>query len=120
MNRERYWKKAAANGCHLIVRMMLKRNMDKRTFIKTLGLGMAALPVSSSGPAIIHHYRPSIHPPTIRTGDTVGVITPSSALVDDEGYPIAEANVKALGLRLQWGKNVGKKDRKSTRLNSSH
>ena len=83
--------------------------MDKRTFIKTLGLGMAALPVSTSGPAIIHRYQPSIHPPTIRKGDAVGVITPSSALVDDEGYPIADANVAALGLHLKWGKNVGKK-----------
>ncbi|MGV3761149.1 S66 peptidase family protein [Parapedobacter sp.] len=83
--------------------------MDKRTFIKTLGLGMAALPVSTSGPALVPHYRPSILPPTIRKGDTVGVITPSSALVDDEGYGIAEANIEALGLHLQWGKHVGKK-----------
>lgn len=85
--------------------------MDKRTFIKTLGLGVASLPVSVStgGPAVAHRFRPSIHPPTIKKGDTVGVITPSSALVDDEGYDIAEANIKALGLRLQWGKNVGKK-----------
>lgn len=83
--------------------------MDKRTFIKTLGLGMAALPISTSGPAIVRHYRPSIHPPTIKKGDTIGVITPSSALVDDEGYRIAEANFEALGLRLQWGKHVGKK-----------
>ena len=37
------------------------------------------------------------------------MVTPSSALVDDEGYDIAETNIKALGLRLQWGKNVGKK-----------
>ena len=82
--------------------------MDKRTFIKALGLGIAALPVSTGGPAVIRRYTPAIHPPTIRKGDTVGVITPSSALVDDEGYAIAEANFEALGLRLQWGKHVGK------------
>ncbi|MEC3881051.1 S66 peptidase family protein [Parapedobacter sp. 10938] len=83
--------------------------MDKRTFIKTLGLGMAALPVSIGGPAAVHRSRSSIHPPTIREGDTVGVITPSSALVDEEGYNIAEANIEALGLHLQWGQHVGKK-----------
>ena len=83
--------------------------MDKRTFIKTLGLGVASLPVSVGDPAFGHRYRPSIYPPTIKKGDTVGVVTPSSALVDDEGYDIAETNIKALGLRLQWGKNVGKK-----------
>ncbi len=83
--------------------------MDKRTFIKALGLGLAALPVSTSGPAVVHRYRPPAYPPTIKKGDTVGVITPSSPLVDDEGYRIAEANFQALGLRLHWGKHVGKK-----------
>lgn len=83
--------------------------MDKRTFIKTLGLGMASLPVSSGGRVLVNRYLPVIHPPIISAGDTVGVITPSSALVDDEGYSIAEDNFKRLGLRLQWGQHVGKK-----------
>jgi len=83
--------------------------MDKRTFIKTLGLGMASLPISSGGRGLVSHHLPAIHPPIIRRGDTVGVITPSSALVDDEGYSIAEDNFKRLGLRLQWGQHVGKK-----------
>ncbi|WP_262245393.1 S66 peptidase family protein [Parapedobacter soli] len=83
--------------------------MDKRTFIKTLSLGMASLPIATGGPTTVRHYRPSIHPPTIKKGDVVGVITPSSALVDDEGYSIAEANFETLGLRLRWGKHVGKR-----------
>ncbi|WP_353125937.1 S66 peptidase family protein [Parapedobacter pyrenivorans] len=83
--------------------------MDKRTFIKTLGLGMASLPISSGGRVVGNHHLPVIHPPVISRGDTVGIITPSSALVDDEGYAIAENNIKILGLRLQWGKYVGKK-----------
>lgn len=83
--------------------------MDKRTFIKALGLSMASLPVSTSVPAIVHHYRPSTYPPTIDKGDTVGVITPSSPLLDDEGYAIADENFNALGLHPKWGKNVGKK-----------
>lgn len=83
--------------------------MDKRTFIKTLGLSMAAMPLSTSGPAVVHRYRSPIHPPTIKRGDAIGVITPSSPLVDDEGYPIADANFEALGLQLRWGKNVGRK-----------
>ena len=83
--------------------------MDKRTFIKTLGLSMAAMPLSTSGPAVVHRYRSPIHPPTIKKGDAIGVITPSSPLIDDEGYPIADANFEALGLQLRWGKNVGRK-----------
>ena len=84
--------------------------MDKRTFIKTLGLGMAALPVAVGDPVSEQRYLIPIHPPTIKKGDTVGVITPSSPLVDDEGYPIAEENFEALGIQLRWGKNVGKKN----------
>ena len=91
--------------------------MDKRTFIKTLGLGIATLPVVAGGPAGGGQYNPAgtdsppgpIRPPTIKPGDTVGIITPSSPLADDEGYAIAEANIKALGLQLRWGKNVGKR-----------
>ncbi len=70
---------------------------------------MASLPISSGGRGLVSHHLPAIHPPIIRRGDTVGVITPSSALVDDEGYSIAEDNFKRLGLRLQWGQHVGKK-----------
>src|SRR5690606_10281101 len=84
-------------------------NMDKRTFIKTLGLGMAAWPVATSGPAVLHRYYPAIHPPTIRKGDTVGVITPSSALADDEGYPMSDAHFVARGRRLQRGEHDSKK-----------
>lgn len=109
MNTGNYWKKAVVNDLLSTASSICNANMDKRTFIKTLGLGMAAWPVATSGPTVLHRYQPAIHPPTIRKGDTVGVITPSSALVDDEGYPIAEANFEALGLRLQWGKHVGKK-----------
>lgn len=72
-------------------------------------MGVASLPVSTGGPVILHRYSPSIRPPVIRRGDAVGVITPSSPLVDDEGYAIADANFQALGLRLYWGKHVGSK-----------
>lgn len=83
--------------------------MDKRTFIKTLGLGMASLPISSGSRVAASRYLPVVHPPVISRGDAVGVITPSSALVDDEGYSIADNNFKLLGLRLQWGQHVGEK-----------
>lgn len=83
--------------------------MDKRTFIRTLGLGMASLPVTTGSRTTLHRYSPAVRPPLIRRGDTVGVITPSSPLLDDGGYAIAEANFGALDLRIQWGKHVGKK-----------
>ncbi|MBK1440843.1 LD-carboxypeptidase [Parapedobacter sp. ISTM3] len=83
--------------------------MNKRTFIKTLGMGIAALSGSnlylSAAPARVS----SIYPPRIRKGDTVGIITPSSPLLSDEGYAIADKNISKLGLRIKWGQHVGQK-----------
>lgn len=103
------WKAEAGNDCCLTDLECYILEMNKRTFIKTLGLGVASLPVSTGGPVIFRGQSPSIPLPVIRRGDTVGVITPSSPLVDDEGYAIADANFQALGLRLHWGTHVGKK-----------
>jgi len=81
--------------------------MDKRTFIKTLGLGIASLPVAKAAQSLETVRRPAILPPTIRRGDTVGIITPSSPLVDKKGYAIADRNFMVLGLRVKWGRHVG-------------
>src|SRR5690606_38359221 len=57
-----------------------------------------------------HGHLPSaIYPPSIRRGDTIGIITPSSPLWDDEGYAIADRNFSILGLRIKWGQHVGQK-----------
>jgi len=88
--------------------------MDKRTFLK---IGSKALVSTALLPAAplsriantTLHQQTLIYPTRIKRGDTVGVITPSSPLVDDAGYDIAAANFNALGLRMKWGRNVGKK-----------
>src|SRR5690606_12742498 len=85
--------------------------MDKRTFIRAMGLGMVALPLSTnlkSGRVVVHDH-PHIYPSLIRKGDTVGVITPSSPLVDERGYALADENFATVGLRVKWGANVGKR-----------
>ena len=89
--------------------------MDKRTFLKACGAGAAALALGNTLPEppaaaeASDTLKAAIYPKRIKQGDTVGVITPSSALVDDSGYTIAEENVRRLGLTIKWGKNVGKK-----------
>ncbi|PPL03763.1 S66 peptidase family protein [Parapedobacter indicus] len=85
--------------------------MDKRTFIKAIGLGMVALPLSTTMKSgrVVARQHPNIYPPLIRRGDTVGIITPSSPLVDDRGYALADENFATLGLRVKWGANVGKR-----------
>lgn len=88
--------------------------MNKRTFLQTLGFGVASAPFwkvswAPGRPPLSHPAAPLLYPPTIQRGDTVGIITPSSPLVDDEGYAIAERNFSQLGLTIKWGLHVGKK-----------
>jgi len=87
--------------------------MDKRTFLKTCGTGVASIAVGRSLLAPSENkqlpQRHPLFPRLLKKGDTVGIITPSSPLVDDSGYGIAEENIKKLGLRLKWGNHVGKR-----------
>jgi Uncharacterized proteins, homologs of microcin C7 resistance protein MccF len=84
--------------------------MRKRTFIKTLGLGLVSLSTANRGWGSRSNRLPLILPSTIKPGDTVGIITPSSPLVDERGYAIAEENFRTLGLRIKWGRHVGERD----------
>ena len=89
--------------------------MDKRTFLRACGVGVATLALGNTPPTQPVGTTQSaakqtiIYPKRIKRGDVVGVITPSSPLVDEAGYAIAEANFKNLGLFLKWGRHVGKK-----------
>lgn len=83
--------------------------MDKRTFIKTIGLGVAAWPLRNNHASVSAQQVSPVFPAPIRKGDTVGIITPSSPLYDDAGYAIAEKNMQTLGLNVRWGTHVGKR-----------
>ncbi len=84
--------------------------MDKRTFIQTLGLAVASLALSKrvSGFPAYAPKKPTLYPPLLKPGDTVGIITPSSPAADD-AYAIAANNFNALGLCVKWGEHVLKR-----------
>lgn len=50
-----------------------------------------------------------IRPKALRPGDTVGLITPGTAVSDPDRLALAERTLKYFGLRLKMGKNVGKR-----------
>jgi muramoyltetrapeptide carboxypeptidase len=50
-----------------------------------------------------------IRPHVLRTGDTVGLITPSTFVSDPDTLATAERTMKYFGLQAKWGKNVRKK-----------
>ncbi len=85
--------------------------MNKRTFIQSLGLGVASLTLSKPllGHAAAGTPTPILRPRLLKRGDTVGIITPSSAAVNEEAYTIATENFDALGLRIKWGANSRKR-----------
>ena len=53
--------------------------------------------------------RKLLHPPVLRAGDTVGLITPSTFVSDPDTLLLAERTIQYFGLRLKMGKNVGKR-----------
>lgn len=51
-----------------------------------------------------------IHPPALRPGDTVGLITPSTYVSDPDRLLLAERTVRYFGLNPKWGAAVRRRD----------
>jgi len=49
-----------------------------------------------------------IRPRALRSGDTIGLITPSTYVSDPDRLALAEHTVRYFGLKPKWGKNVRK------------
>lgn len=71
--------------------------MKRRNFLAAPGVLLAA------------SERKLIHPPVLRAGDTVGLITPSTFVSDPDSLLLAERTIQYFGLRLTLGRNVGKR-----------
>ncbi len=74
--------------------------LTRRALLASLGAGLA--PAQSLG-------RAAVKPRVLKAGDTVGLITPSTAVTDPEKLRAAERTVRYFGLVPKWGKNVGKR-----------
>ncbi len=81
--------------------------MQRRDFIKFAGLVFASRnlwPIRFSPPA-----DEMILPGQLQAGDLVGLITPATYVTDPDRLALAERTLKYFGLRVRWGKNVGKR-----------
>lgn len=72
--------------------------MTRRDVIK-------CVPVVAFAQAPAQHL---IRPKPLRTGDTVGLITPSTYVSDPDRLALAEHTVRYFGLKPKWGRNVRK------------
>src|SRR5260370_2906720 len=75
--------------------------MTRRDLFKTL---------PALGAAYAQTPQPNlIRPKAPRSGDTVGLITPSTYVSDPDRLALAERMVRYFGLKPKWGKNVRKR-----------
>ena len=79
--------------------------MQRRKFIQNIGIGSLAFPLASI--TEIDKIAPTnnsvIIPQGLKEGDTVGVVSPSSAIFETEPYEIAKENLEAMGLKVKFG-----------------
>lgn len=75
--------------------------MDRRTFL-----------TSAAWAATAHGQRTGnglLKPRVLKTGDTVGLITPSTFVSDPDDLETAARTIEYFGLKYKWGKNVKKR-----------
>ncbi|SDL45780.1 muramoyltetrapeptide carboxypeptidase [Salinimicrobium catena] len=79
--------------------------MERRKFIQNLGIGSLALPLNFFGttadPEDISAR--TIVPKKLQPGDTIGIISPASAIFETEPYEIAKETFEAMGLIVKFG-----------------
>ncbi|WP_339879257.1 LD-carboxypeptidase [uncultured Algoriphagus sp.] len=80
--------------------------MQKRAFLKSLGLLSASLPLVSWDSAHPAYDPKTLLPKAIKKGDTVGLISPSAATADRMQFTFAKEALEALGFEVKLGKSL--------------
>ncbi|AFL84862.1 putative MccF-like protein (microcin C7 resistance) [Belliella baltica DSM 15883] len=81
--------------------------MNKRNFIKSLGLTLGAVPFLAFDP--LKEERKNLNsllPQPLNEGDTVGLISPSSATAERIQFLFAQEVLEALGFKVKLGENL--------------
>src|SRR5690606_10716552 len=84
--------------------------MQRRNFLMNIGTGSLALSLTSILPAASLLPDKSgfqkIIPARLKQGDTIGIVSPSSAIFETEPYEIAVETFEAMGLKVKLGEFV--------------
>lgn len=86
--------------------------MERRIFLRNLGAGSLAvplaslLPISKAQAANFTNPANVLLPKRLSAGDTIGIVSPSSAIFDSEPYEIAVETMQAMGLKVKLGEFV--------------
>lgn len=82
--------------------------MDKRSFIKSLGLGLAGIPILGHAEILDmgHKAQQLLKANVLTPGATIGLITPASAVVDEASITLSREVLAYLGFRVVEGKYI--------------
>lgn len=84
--------------------------MNKRQFIKHSALALSLLPLAGCSLSAVASSTTSsnrILPKPLNKGDTVGLVSPSAAVPDQESLVIVQEVMTALGFKVKTGKHFG-------------
>lgn len=83
--------------------------MERRNFLRNIGVAGMAFSFSSFLPSAegeVMKVGVSVLPQRLSEGDTIGIVSPSSAIFETEPYQIAVETFQAMGLKVKLGKFV--------------
>lgn len=80
--------------------------MNKRDFLKTLGLLAGTTPMLSWSTKKADFDHQTLLPKAINKGDTLGLISPSAASADRMQFTFAKEALEALGFKVRLGENL--------------
>ncbi|UJH89706.1 LD-carboxypeptidase [Antarcticibacterium sp. 1MA-6-2] len=82
--------------------------MQRRNFLQNLGAGGLAVSFSSfiAPYQFMGNSQDELLPKKLEKGDTIGIVSPSSAIFETEAYEIAVENFEAMGLKVKLGEFV--------------
>ena len=84
--------------------------MKRRIFLSNASAYVAASSIARLSPSqIFAQTSDLIFPERLRAGDTVGVITPATAVPDPDRLALVERTVRHFGLRLKMARNAGRR-----------
>jgi len=82
--------------------------MNKRSFLKSLGLGVMGFPLigKSDALATVNLLAPILKGSVLKAGDTIGIITPASALGNEETITTTKEVLQYFGFKVKEGKYI--------------
>lgn len=78
--------------------------MDRRSFLQASSISLIATSLAS--PAAMAAQQKAVRPPKLKSGDTVVLVSPASAVFEKDALVVATESLQAMGLKVVHAKHV--------------